>query len=85
MLGLVWTFLIMPVLLISGVVVRVALAMILSIFRIVVYVESLMDHVVTLKGQTDTIMDRTEIIDLPRIQFWKPRRPRSKDSNEGGE
>jgi len=83
MLGFVWTFLIMPVLFISGVVVvRVALEVILSIFRIVVYMESLMDHVVTLKGQTETIMDRTEIIDLPRIQFWKPRRPRSKDTNK---
>ena len=74
-LGLIWLFLIMPVLFVSGVVVvRVALEVILSIFRIVVYMESLMDHVVTLKGQTETIMDRTEIIDLPRIQFWKPRR-----------
>ncbi|WP_293375035.1 DUF4282 domain-containing protein [Nevskia sp.] len=85
-LGLVWALLIMPVLFVSGVVVvRVALEVILSIFRIVVYMESLMDHVVTLKGQTETIMDRTEIIDLPRIQFWKPRRPKSTVSNEGGE
>lgn len=77
LLGLVWALLIMPVLFISGVVVvRVALEVILSIFRIVVYMESLMDHVVTLKGQTETIMDRTEIIDLPRIQFWKPRNRR---------
>ncbi len=83
-LGLIWLLLIMPVLFISGVVVvRVALEVILSIFRIVVYMESLMDHVATLKGQTETIMDRTEIIDLPRIQFWKPRRRRGDGSGEG--
>ena len=87
--GLVWTLLIMPILFISGVVVvRVALEVILSIFRILVNLETLMGHIVTLKGQTETIVDRTEIIELPRIQFWKPRRPRNKDmnkdSNEGG-
>ena len=76
-IGLVWTLLIMPVLFVSGVVVvRVALEVILSIFRIVVHMETLMDHVSTLKGQTETIVDRTEIIELPRIQFWKPRRKR---------
>lgn len=82
---LVWTLLIMPVLFVSGVVVvRVALEVILSIFRIVVYLESLMDHIVTLKGQTETIVGRTEIIDLPRIQFWKPRRRRN-DAAEPGD
>lgn len=87
-LGLVWTLLIMPVLFVSGVVVvRVALDVILSIFRIVVNMETLMGHIVTLKGQTETIVDRTEIIDLPRIQFWKPRRDRksqAQDDSEGG-
>lgn len=82
-IGLVWTFLIMPVLFVSGVVVvRVALEVILSIFRIVVYLETLMDHIVALKGQTETIVGRTEIIDLPRIQFWKPRRRRG-DADDG--
>ena len=82
-IGLVWTFLIMPVLFVSGVVVvRVALEVILSIFRIVVYLETLMDHIVALKGQTETIVGRTEMIDLPRIQFWKPRRRRG-DADDG--
>lgn len=87
MFGLVWTLLIMPILFISGVVVvRVALEVILSIFRILVNLETLMGHIVTLKGQTETIVDRTEIIELPRIQFWKPRRGKKTqgdDDNDG--
>jgi len=82
-LGLAWTLLIMPVLFVSGVVVvRVALEVILSIFRIVVNLETLMGHIVTLKGQTETIVDRTEIIELPRIQFWKPRRGRKNQDQD---
>lgn len=84
-LGAIWTLLIMPVLFVSGVaVVRVALEVILSIFRIVVNMETLMENVATLKGQTETIVDRTEIIELPRIQFWKPRRDR-KSRADGSE
>lgn len=84
--GLVWTLLIMPVLFISGVVVvRVALEVILSIFRILVNLETLMGHIVTLKGQTETIVDRTEIIELPRIQFWKPRRSKKSPEQEDGD
>ena len=85
-LGLAWTLLIMPVLFVSGVVVvRVALEVILSIFRILVNLETLMGHVVTLKGQTETIVDRTEIIELPRIQFWKPRRGRKNQDQDDGQ
>ncbi|WP_295679244.1 DUF4282 domain-containing protein [uncultured Nevskia sp.] len=85
-LGLAWTLLIMPVLFVSGVVVvRVALEVILSIFRILVNLETLMGHVVTLKGQTETIVDRTEIIELPRIQFWKPRRSRKNQDQDDGQ
>lgn len=85
-LGLAWTLLIMPVLFVSGVVVvRVALEVILSIFRIVVNLETLMGHIVTLKGQTETIVDRTEIIELPRIQFWKPRRGRKNQEQDDGQ
>jgi hypothetical protein len=83
--GVLWTLLIMPVLFVSGVVVvRVALEVILSIFRIVVYLETLMDHIVALKGQTETIVGRTEIIDLPRIQFWKPRRRKGEPAEGDG-
>ncbi|WP_293397660.1 hypothetical protein [Nevskia sp.] len=62
-----------------------ALEVILSIFRILVNLETLMGHGVTFKGQTETIVDRTEIIALPRIQFWKPRRSRKNQEQDDGQ
>lgn len=85
--GLTWLFVVTPVMVIAGlVIVRVALEVILSIFRIVVNMEAMMEHVQTLRGQTETIVGRTDEIveDLPRIQFWRSRkRYRSGDDDRG--
>lgn len=68
--GLLWTLLVAPVLCVVGVIaVRVALEVILCIFRIVLEMETLMERLSTLQGQTQTIVE-----DLPRIQFWRTRR-----------
>ena len=68
--GLVWLVLIMPVMLLAGlVIVRVVLEVMLSIFRIVVNMEAMMEQVQTLRGRTDEIVE-----DLPRIQFWRTRK-----------
>ena len=73
--GLVWLLLIMPITSIAGIViVRVVLESLLSLFRIVVHMESLMEQLHTLRGQTESIADRVEDLPLPRIQFWRSRR-----------
>ncbi|HSW12519.1 MAG TPA: DUF4282 domain-containing protein [Solimonas sp.] len=84
--GLVWLLLVMPVTTIAGVViVRVVLESLLSLFRIVVYMESLMEQLHTLRGQTESIADRVEDLPLPRIQFWRSRRRSAEpDAADGG-
>ena len=73
--GLVWLLLIMPITSIAGIViVRVVLESLLSLFRIVVHMESLMEQLHTLRGQTESIADRVEDLPLPRIQFWRSRK-----------
>ncbi len=76
-IGVFWILLPMPIAFLAGVaVVRVALEVILSVFRIVVTMETLMEQIHTLRGQTETIVGRTDEIveDLPRIQFWRSRK-----------
>lgn len=81
--GLVWLLLIMPITSIAGIViVRVVLESLLSLFRIVVHMESLMEQLHTLRGQTESIADRVEDLPLPRIQFWRSRK-RGDDAREG--
>ena len=73
--GLVWLLLIMPITSIAGIViVRVVLESLLSLFRIVVHMESLMEQLHTLRGQTESIADRVEDLPLPRITFWRSRK-----------
>ncbi len=73
--GLIWLLLIAPVVFLAGVItVRVALEVILSIFRIVVNMEALMEQLHTLRGQTESIAESVEDLPLPRIQFWRRRR-----------
>lgn len=60
--------------LIGIIAVRVILESVLCIFRIVVHMETLMDQIHTLRGQTASIADRVEDLPLPRIQFWRPRK-----------
>lgn len=81
--GLVWLLLIMPITSIAGIViVRVVLESLLSLFRIVVHMESLMEQLHTLRGQTESIADRVEDLPLPRITFWRSRK-RGDDTREG--
>lgn len=49
--------------------VRVLLEFVLTVFRIAVMMESLGGQVDSMAGQIDELSE-----DLPRIQFWKPRR-----------
>lgn len=73
--GLVWLLLIMPVtVLVGAVIVRVVLESLLSLFRIVVHMETLMEQLHTLRGQTESIADRVEDLPLPRITFWRSRK-----------
>ncbi len=73
--GLVWLLLVMPITSVAGIViVRVVLESLLSLFRIVVHMESLMEQLHTLRGQTASIADRVEDLPLPRIQFWRNRK-----------
>ena len=73
--GLVWLLLIMPIGSIVGVItVRVVLESLLSLFRIVLYMETLMEQLHTLRGQTESIAERVEDLPLPRIQFWRSRK-----------
>lgn len=68
--GLFWTVIVMPVMFIAGVIaVRVALEVIICIFRIVMHMEALAEQLHTLRGQTEVIVE-----DLPRIQFWRTRK-----------
>ena len=81
--GLVWLLLIMPITSSAGIViVRVVLESLLSLFRIVVHMESLMEQLHTLRGQTESIADRVEDLPLPRITFWRSRK-RGDDTREG--
>lgn len=83
--GLVWLLLIMPITSIAGaVIVRVVLESLLSLFRIVVYMESLMEQLHTLRGQTESIADRVEDLPLPRIQFWRSRKRGSDNKDAEG-
>lgn len=73
--GLVWLLLVMPItVLVGAVIVRVVLESLLSLFRIVVHMETLMEQLHTLRGQTESIADRVEDLPLPRIQFWRSRK-----------
>ncbi|HWU67503.1 MAG TPA: DUF4282 domain-containing protein [Stenotrophobium sp.] len=73
--GLVWLLLIMPIASIVGVItVRVILESLLSLFRIVLHMETLMEQLHTLRGQTESIAERVEDLPLPRIQFWRSRK-----------
>lgn len=73
--GLFWLLLALPIGTIIGLIaVRVLLESLLSLFRIVLYMETLMEQLQTLRGQTESIADRVEDLPLPRIQFWRTRR-----------
>lgn len=73
--GISWLLLIMPIGTIAGLIaVRVILESLLSLFRIVVMMETLMEQLHSLRGQTETIAERVEDLPLPRIQFWRPRK-----------
>lgn len=73
--GLTWLLLIFPIASIVGVIaVRVILESLLSLFRIVLHMETLMEHLTTLRGQTESIAESVEDLPLPRIQFWRARR-----------
>ncbi|MGH8506161.1 MAG: DUF4282 domain-containing protein [Stenotrophobium sp.] len=88
--GLVWLLLIMPIASIVGVItVRVVLESLLSLFRIVVYMESLMEQLHTVRGQTESIAERVDDLPLPRIQFWRSRKRKGSandvsDANDAG-
>ncbi|MGH8456745.1 MAG: DUF4282 domain-containing protein, partial [Stenotrophobium sp.] len=88
--GLVWLILIMPITSVAGIVtVRVVLESLLSLFRIVVYMETLMERLQTLQGQTESIADKVEELPLPRIHFWRSSRKREtpvqKEESKNGE
>ncbi|HET8882662.1 MAG TPA: DUF4282 domain-containing protein [Solimonas sp.] len=73
--GLLWLLLALPIGTVIGLItVRVLLESLLSLFRIVLYMETLMEQLQTLRGQTESIADRVEDLPLPRIQFWRTRR-----------
>ena len=80
--GISWLLLIMPLGTIVGLItVRVILESLLSLFRIVLLMETLMEQLHSLRGQTESIAERVEDLPLPRIQFWRTRR---RPSDEGG-
>ncbi|MGH8460248.1 MAG: DUF4282 domain-containing protein [Stenotrophobium sp.] len=85
--GLCWLLLILPIGSIVGVItVRVVLESLLSLFRIVLYMETLMGQLQTLRGQTESIAQRVEDLPLPRIQFWRSRKrtePEAADESTG--
>lgn len=69
-MGILWLVVGAPALFIAIIMtVRVVLEVVLTIFRIAVMMETLAGQVDTMTGKIDVIQD-----DLPRIQFWKPRR-----------
>lgn len=69
-MGFLWLVVIAPAVFLAVVTaVRVVLELVLAIFRLLVMMESLSGKMDTMAGQIDVIQD-----DLPRIQFWKPRR-----------
>lgn len=79
--GLVWLLLIMPVASIVGVItVRVILESLLSLFRIVLYMESLMEQLHSVRGQTASIAERVDDLPLPRIQFWRSRKRKATEA-----
>ncbi len=76
--GLVYLLLILPLTFIAAVIaVRVGMEVILSIFRILVNMESMMGQMNTLRGQTEAIAE-----DMPRIQFWRGRKKRGSGDDE---
>lgn len=85
--GLSWLLLIMPIGTVVGLIaVRVILESLLSLFRIVLLMETLMEQLHTLRGQTESIAERVEDLPLPRIQFWRSRRRAAPEgSAEGGD
>ena len=68
--GLMWLLLFGPALFVAvAVILRISLEFILTLFRLAVAVEDLEQSVQGIAGRTHEIAH-----DLPRIQFWKPRR-----------
>ncbi len=83
--GVLWLLLIAPIVFLSGVIaVRVALEVMLSIFRIVVNMEALMEQLQTVRGQTESIAERVDELPVPRIQFWRRRNREAGNDNEAG-
>lgn len=76
--GLMWLLLFGPALFVAvAVTLRISLEFILTLFRLAVAVEDLEESVQGIAGRTHEIAH-----DLPRIQFWKPRRRSTSDQSE---